>query len=80
MRPYDSLVPYVLASMHPLLHMSMLFTSLIMIGLGKEEFYEVAGTCPPNSQAAYFMTEGKYWFMFWFMSAHLFSIVAHYMY
>ena len=80
MKPFDSLVPYVLASMHPIMHMSLLFTSLILIGLDTEKFYEVAGTVSPDTEAYYFMTEGKYYYMFYIMSAHLISIVFHYLY
>ena len=80
MKPYDSLVPYILASMHPIMHMSLLFTSLILICLDTEKFYEVAGTVDPASDAYYFMTEGKFLYMFYIMSAHLISIVFHYLY
>jgi hypothetical protein len=51
MKPFDSLVPYVLASMHPLLHMALLFTSLVLMSLDSEKFYEVTGTCPVDSEA-----------------------------
>ena len=30
LRPSDSLIPYVLSSMHPLMHMTLLITSLIL--------------------------------------------------
>lgn len=80
MKPYDSLVPYILASMHPIMHMSLLFTALILIGLDIEKFYEVAGTMDPASEAYYFATEGKHYLMFIIMSAHLISIVFHYLY
>jgi len=80
MKPYDSLVPYILASMHPIMHMSLLFTALILIGLDIEKFYEVTGTMDPASDAYYFATEGKHYLMFIIMSAHLISIVFHYLY
>ena len=80
MKPYDSLMPYILASMHPIMHMSLLFTSLILISLDTDKFYEVAGTVDPASDAYYFMTEGKYLYMFYIMSAHLIAIVFHYLY
>jgi len=74
------LVPYILASMHPIMHMSLLFTSLILISLDTEKFYDVPGTVDPASEAYYFMTEGKYWYMFYIMTAHLVAIVFHYLY
>lgn len=80
MKPFDSLMPYILASMHPIMHMSLLFTSLILVSLDYEKFYEVSGTVDPKSDAYYFMTEGKYWYMFYVMSAHLISIFFHYLY
>ena len=64
MRPSDSLIPYVLSSMHPLMHMSMFFTSLILIGRDQDKFYEITGTCKEGTAAAKFQTDDKYTFMF----------------
>lgn len=80
MKPTDSLVPYLLASMHPLLHMSLLFTSLILIYLDEEKFYEVPGTCAVETEAFHFETSSKYYLMYYIMSAHLVSITFHYLY
>jgi len=77
MKPFDSLVPYDLASMHPLLHMSLLFTSLILMSLDYEKFYEITGTCD-DEDALNFMTHGKYMLMFWIMTSHLVAILFHY--
>lgn len=78
MKAFDNLVPYVLASMHPLLHMSLLFTALILLSLDYEDFYAVNGTTE-DEDASYFMTEGKFWLMFLIMTAHLVSILLHYL-
>lgn len=48
MRPTDSLVPYILASMHPMMHMSLLLTSIILISINQDKFYEVPGTVDPE--------------------------------
>lgn len=59
MRPTDSLVPYILASMHPMMHMSLLFTSMILIFINQDKFYEVNGTVDPEKckNAYNFMTD-----------------------
>ena len=48
MRPTDSLVPYILASMHPIMHMSLLLTSMLLIFINQDKFYEVNGTVDPE--------------------------------
>ena len=47
MRPTDSLVPYILASMHPMLHISLLLTSMLLIFINQDKFYDVTGTVDP---------------------------------
>lgn len=59
MLPTDSLSPYYLASMHPLMHLSLLVTSMILIGIDQSEFYQNPGTCPAGSPADKFMKTGK---------------------
>ena len=81
MKPVDPLVPYMLASMHPLLHMGLLVTSLLLVSLDHDKFYEVPGTCPAEyTDAVNFMTENKYWLMFSIMTGHLSAILLHYLY
>jgi len=77
MLPTDSLSPYYLASMHPMMHLTMLFTSMILIALDQSKFYENTGTCPENTPAYKFMTTGKTQYMFTIMSAHLVCSVLH---
>jgi hypothetical protein len=50
--------------MHPLMHMSMFFTSLILIGRDQDKFYEITGTCKEGTAAAKFQTDDKFTFMF----------------
>ena len=54
MKPYDSFMPYILASMHPLLHMSLLFTALLLLSFDYDLFYTVAGQCDDGSDAQKF--------------------------
>jgi len=79
MKPTDNLAPYILASMHPIMHMSLLFTSFIMIAHDREKFYEIPGTCD-DKDANKFATTEKYHLMFIMMTAHLICIAIHYLY
>jgi len=79
MKPTDNLAPYILASMHPMMHMSLLFTSFIMIAHDREKFYEIPGECD-DKDAQRFSKSGKYHLMFAIMTAHLLCIVFHYLY
>ena len=78
MLPTDSLSPYYLASMHPMMHMTMLFTSMILVGLDQNGFYENTGSCPAGSPADKFMTTGKTQYMFQIMTAHLICSLLHF--
>mgnify|MGYP006889595519 CR=1 FL=1 len=79
MKSFDSLIPYILAAMHPLMHMTLLISSVALITYDQDRFWAVSGTCPTSAKEAfYFMTEGKYWLMYYIMTAHLMSIILHY--
>ena len=86
MKPFDSLVPYILAGGHPLYHMSFLFTGLVLVSIDQDKFYEIPGTCEPVKEAKdkfnalTFMLNGKYEFMFLIMTGHLAAIAGHYLY
>jgi len=73
-------MPYILASMHPLLHMSLLFTSLLLLSFDYDLFYKVTGTCDAGSDAEKFQQTTKYELMFYILTAHLVSIILHYLY
>lgn len=77
MLPTDSLSPYYLLSMHPMMHLTMLFTSMILIGIDQSEFYENKGSCDAGTPAYKFMTSGKTECMFTIMTAHLIASVFH---
>jgi hypothetical protein len=78
MKSIDSLIPYILASMHPLMHMTLLITGFTLVQYDKTKFYEVPENIPKKTQAYYFATEGKFFYMFLIMTAHLGAIVLHY--
>ena len=59
----DSLIPYILMTMHPLQHMSMLATGLILLSTKYDKFYEIDGTCPEGSEGAEFVNGNKFVFM-----------------
>mmetsp|Transcript_11711 Transcript_11711/g.19768 ORF Transcript_11711/g.19768 Transcript_11711/m.19768 type:complete len:355 (-) Transcript_11711:871-1935(-) len=80
MKTYDSLIPYILMTMHPLLHASLFITGMILLGTNRENFYSVVGTCPEKSEAHEFMTSGKYYLMNLAMVSHAVSIICHYIF
>ena len=77
MLPTDSLSPYYLASMHPMMHLTLLATSMILIALDQSDFYANTGSCPEGTPAHDFMQSGKTKYMFTIMSAHLACTVLH---
>ena len=78
MKSYDSLIPYILASMHPLGHMTLLVTGMVFLAWDQENFYANTGTCKPKTEAYYFQTEGKFYYMFYIMTSHFASVILHY--
>lgn len=77
MIPTDSLSPYLLASMHPMMHLTMLFSAMVLVSLDQNGFYENAGVCPEGTPAYKFMNGGKTQLMFTIMTAHLICVVLH---
>ena len=80
MKTTDSLAPYILMSMHPLLHVSMFASGMIMLQRNKEEFYKIEGTCEQEGEAKAFIDGKKYTFMNYAMTAHAVCIFCHYFY
>ena len=50
MKTADSLIPYNLMSLHPLMHASLLTTGLILLGTNSETFYAIDGTVPNTAE------------------------------
>lgn len=75
----DSLIPYILMTMHPLQHMSMLITGLILLCTRYDKFYEIDGVCPEGSEGAEFVDGNKFLFMQYAMVAHSAALVLHWL-
>ena len=80
MRTSDSLIPYTLMSLHPLMHASLLVSGLVMLTRDYDNFYEIVGTCPPNTEANDFIMGHKFTLMNLAMASHAVCIVAHWIY
>ena len=81
MKLTDSLIPYNLMSMHPLLHLTMLTTGLILVNRDKDGFYEIEGNCSPTSEdAKKFLGSYKENLMNYALLSHAVSIALHYAY
>jgi len=81
MKLTDSLIPYNLMSMHPLLHLTMLTTGLILVNRDKDGFYEIEGNCSPTSKdAKRFLGSYKENLMNYALLSHAVSIALHYAY
>ena len=80
----DTIMPYVMASMHPMMHMALLGTSLIFYFTEHKNFFEVpnakncSGTSKDFKDALNFINNGgKERLMYMMILAHVFSIVLH---
>ena len=81
MKLTDSLIPYNLMSMHPLLHLTMLTTGLILVNRDKVGFYEIEGNCSPTSEDSKKFLDGyKVNLMNYALLSHAVSIALHYAY
>lgn len=83
MRTSDSLIPYQLMSMHPLLHASLLLTSGILLLTNKDDFFEVQGELPLDKEcleAKDFMENRKYQLTNVAVLSHIVGITCHAIY
>ena len=76
----DSLIPYTLMSMHPLMHASLLLSGLILLTRDFENFYQIEGTCPPGTEAQDFILGHKFTLMNLAMTAHAICLASHWLY
>lgn len=83
MKHIDNILPYILASMHPIMHLTMLTSGGLLRSMYKEEFFNVpnAAKClaPMATKAQDFIGDGKEESMNLIMMGHLLAIVCHYM-
>lgn len=84
MKTIDSLIPYIMMSIHPLTHWSMLVSGLVLLGTHYDGFFEIDGTsactAKPESEAMRFINGGKFDLMKMAMFAHGICLVSHYMF
>ena len=80
MKTSDSLIPYTLMSLHPLMHASFLLSGMILLTRNYENFYEIVGTCPPGTEAQNFILGYKYTLMNLAMTSHAVCLISHYLY
>lgn len=63
MKHTDNILPYILASMHPMMHLAMMTSSVILRTTGGEQFFKVPNeaqcTVPTDSKAYKFINGGK---------------------
>lgn len=80
MKHTDTLMPYMLASMHPTLHLSLLTSGVVLYSFNTEFFLKVpnADQCTDKT-ALTFINEDKKWLVGYLSGAHLCAIVLHYM-
>ena len=65
MKHTDNILPYILASMHPMMHLAMLTSSAILRATDGEQFFNVPNSAqcapadPSKSKAIKFINGGK---------------------
>jgi hypothetical protein len=65
-------------TMHPLQHLSMLITGLVLLGTRYDAFYEIDGVCPDDDKEGLAFVNGdKEKFMTYAMTAHASALVLH---
>jgi hypothetical protein len=67
-------------TMHPLMHVSLLTSSLILHYTNNKNFYEVVGNCPEGTESFNFIQGGKFTLVRLAMLGHAVSVVCHYIY
>jgi hypothetical protein len=67
-------------TVHPLLHISLMTTAIILHYTNYEKLYHIQGNCPEGSEAQIFVLGGKFSLMKLAVFGHLASIVCHYIY
>ena len=80
MKLFDSLIPYQLMTVHPLMHVSLLTSAAILHFRNGEEFYKVPGNCPEGTEAQNFILGGKESLVKLAVFGHAVSIFCHYIY
>jgi hypothetical protein len=83
MKTADSLIPYNLMSLHPLMHASLFTTGLLLLGTNSETFYQIDGTVPNTEEykeAFDFIAGKKKTLMNLAIMSHAVCLVCHWTY
>ena len=80
MKLTDSLIPYQLMSMHPLMHSSLLLTGVVLSNLYKDKFYEIGQCDAKSNDGKSFIVDGKYSLMQKALLSHVVGITLHFAY
>lgn len=80
MKHTDTLMPYILASMHPTIHLALLTSSIILYSFDSEKFFNVpsADQCK-DKEALTFINTDKKWLVGYMSSSHLIAVILHFM-
>ena len=81
MKTTDSLIPYILMTLHPILHVSLLITSLILVNRNYNEFFKVDGSnCPAGSEGELFSGDYKFELIKYAYSMHATGFILQFLY
>ena len=81
MKHDDTIMPYILASMHPLMHLSLVTAGSLLRFVDNDKFYDIpnTATCTEGKKAIEFIEFGGEWLMNYITLAHIAAISFHYL-
>jgi hypothetical protein len=81
MKHDDTIMPYILASMHPLMHLSLLTAGSMLRFVDNQKFYDIPNkeTCTKGKKALEFIEFGGEWLMNYITLAHVGAVTFHYL-
>lgn len=82
MKHKDTVTPYIMASMHPIMHLALLTSGIILISMDNDKFYEVPNeeSCSADDvKATRFIKGDKFFYVGLMGLSHLLAIVFHYL-
>lgn len=81
MKHDDTIMPYIMASMHPLMHLALVSTGCLLRFVDNAKFYNIPNkdTCTEGKKAIEFIEFGGEWLMNYITLAHILAIGFHYL-
>ena len=81
MKHDDTIMPYILASMHPLMHLSLVTAGSLLRFIDNEKFYDIPNKeqCTEGKKAIEFIEFGGEWLMNYITLAHVLALGFHYL-